>query len=282
MHTLSDKKLLMLKPKDILPSRLSVRKNTYDYELKPLADSIAVSGIIEPILIRKTENGKYEIISGNRRFKAAVMAGMRRIPCVLHRVDSHKAALFSVLENYNRKELSFFEEAEAFNTLIYEYSIPKALICTALGISSSTLSEKLKLLKIAPENRKLITDSGLSQEHATELLRVPISKQVETINKIVAEGLTVAQTVTLINEFLNPATAKPPHEKKLPAAEPIRKSAIGDVRLFSNSLFKLVTSLQNAGFDANSKKYETEKYIEYKIRIKKEPPQNETAQLKII
>lgn len=281
MHTLLDKKLLMLKPKDILPSRISLRKDTYDCELKALADSISASGIIEPILIRKTENGKYEIVSGNRRFKAAVMAGMRRIPCVLHQVDSHKAALFSVLENYNRKELSFFEQAEAFNCLICEYFIPKSLICTTLGISQSNLCEKLKLLKIPHDLRKTITEAGLKEEHAVELLRVPIANQAEIIEKVVLEELNVRETSELITNFLNPK--KSPRETVVQKESPIRKGVIGDVRIFSNSLFKLVDSVQSAGFEAHCKKYETEKYTEFKIRIKKEPPQNEAAmQLRII
>ena len=204
MHTLSDKKLLMLKPKDILPSRISLRKDTYDYELKSLAESISASGIIEPILIRKTENGKYEIISGSRRFKAAVMAGLRRIPCVLHRVDSHKAALFSVLENMGRKNLSFFEQAEALNTLIFEYSIPKSLICSTLGISPAYLCEKLQLLKIAPDIRKIIIEAGLEESCARELLRVPIKNQLEVVNKIVFGEWNTKQAAEFITEFLNP------------------------------------------------------------------------------
>ena len=276
MYTLPDKRLLMLKPEDIRPSRNQARKKFDEYELKQLADSIASNGIIQPISVRKLSDGKYEIIAGERRLRAAKMAGLKRIPCVLHKTDENTAALFTVTENLQRSNLSVFEEAEGINRLINEYSMSQSDVAERLGIAQSTLSNKLRLLRLDESLRERIISARLTERHARALLRIPPENRAQALDYMIANGLTVYQTEDYIKELLMPKTQKKEPEK------PIRKAAIGDVRLFSNSLSKLVSTLQSAGIDAKSRKYESEKYIEYKVRIKKEPQnKQESIQLKI-
>ena len=145
MHTISDKKLLMLKPEELKASVNQPRKSFDEYELKLLADSISVSGIIQPLAVRKTDDGKYELIAGERRLRAAIMAGIRRIPCVLHKTDDSTAALYAVIENLQRSNLSFFEESEAIDRLITTYGMSQAEVAARLGIAQSTLSNKLRI-----------------------------------------------------------------------------------------------------------------------------------------
>lgn len=275
MHTISDKKLLMLKPSDIKILDNQPRKYFDEYELKLLADSIASNGIIQPLSVRRSQDGKYEIIAGERRYKAAVMAGLRRIPCILHKADRKTVTVYSVVENLQRSNLTVFEQAEALQQLISCYGMSQIETAVKLGISQSALSNKLRLLKLDVLLRERISKAGLTERHARALLRLQPNLRESALDYIIANGLTVSQTDEYINGIISPKV-------KEPLIEPKRKSAIGDVRLFYNSLSKLVDTLQVAGIEASTKKYENDKYIEYKVRIKKEQMgSNRCKQLKI-
>ena len=279
MHTIAEKKLLMLKPDDIIPCAHQPRKNFDGYELQTLADSISVSGIIQPLTVRKGENGKYILISGERRLRAAKIAGLRRIPCVLHRTDETTSALYALTENMQRADLNFFEEAEAIQRLIIDFGLTQSEVAVRLGMATSTISNKLRLLKLSPEIQNRLSAANLTERHARALLRLPAEQRDTVLDKIIAEGLGLYQTEELINNILNPDETKDISEPEQEIVKPIRKSAIGDIKLFSNSLSKLLITMQNAGITANSRKHETDKYVEYKVRIFKNPPQYD--QLKI-
>ena len=274
MHTIADKKLLMLKPDAIKPSRNQPRKYFDDYELKTLAESFRVSGLIQPLTVRKNDEGEYELVAGERRLRAAKLAGLRRVPCILHKTDDTTAAIYSVIENLQRCDLSFFEEAYAIERLITDLGLSQSEVASRLGVAQSTLSNKLRILKLDGELKARIASAGLTERHARALLRLPDDKKSDTLDKIIAEGLNLKQTEELIESILSP---KPQPQE---AVMPVRKAMIGDVRLFANSLSKLLNTMQNAGIDAHSKKYETEKYIEYKVRINKNSPEK-YKQLKI-
>lgn len=277
MYTFSDKKLVMLKPSEIKASPNQPRKSFDEYELKALSDSIQASGIIQPLIIRKTLDGGYQLIAGERRLKAAMMAGLRRVPCVIHKTDDETAALYSILENLQRSNLTVFEEAEGINRLISEYGISQSEAAARLGISQSGLSNKLRLLNLSDNIKERISSARLTERHARALLKLPEEKREEALDRIIAEGLTVSQTEQYILSIINPKEKPQVAEQD----EPVRKSAIGDVRLFSNSLSKLLSTLQNSGIDAKSRKYETEKYIEFKVRIRKGSDSDRFKQLKI-
>ena len=276
MHTFVDKKLLMLKPDDIIPNENQPRKVFDTYELQSLADSIAANGIIQPLTVRKTEGGKYSLIAGERRLRAAKMAGLRRIPCVLHRTSDLVASLYAITENMQRSDLNCFEEAIAIQTLINDFRLTQAEAAVQLGMANSTVSNKLRLLKLSSEIQDRILSANLTERHARALLRLSPEQRDNALDKIIADGLNLSQTEELIENILNPVVDETPEE---PAVKPVRKAAIGDIKLFSNSLSKLLCTMQNAGITANSRKSETEKYIEYKVRIFKNPPQYD--QLKI-
>lgn len=277
MYTLTDKKLIMLKPGELKISPNQPRKSFDEYELKLLSDSIQASGIIQPLAVRKLADGSFELIAGERRLKAAVMAGLRRVPCVVHKTDDETAALYSVIENLQRSNLTVFEESYGINRLITEYGMSQSEAAARLGIAQSTLSNKLRLLKLSENIQERIVAARLTERHARALLRLPEESREEALDYIIAQGLTLQQTEDYVFNLLNPDKGE---DKK--AEEPIRKAAIGDVRLFSNSLSKLLLTLQNSGIDAKSRKYETDKYIEFKVRIEKNSADsNRYKQLKI-
>ena len=277
MHTFADKKLLMLKPDDITTNPSQPRKNFDTYELQSLADSISANGIIQPLTVRKDENGKYLLIAGERRLRAAKMAGLRRVPCVLHRTSDLVASLYAITENMQRSDLNFFEEALAIQTLINDFRLTQAEVAVQLGMANSTVSNKLRLLKLSPETQARILSANLTERHARALLRLSADAREDALQKIIANGLNLTQTEALIDSILNPIELEIQPEGK--AQPPIRKAAIGDIKLFSNSLSKLLCTMQNAGINANSRKRETESYVEYKVRIFKSSPQ--ATQLKI-
>ncbi len=280
MQNIFEKKLLMLKPESLLISQNHARKSFSQSQLKTLAESIAVNGILEPLAVKKTENGKFEILAGVRRFKAAQIANLRRIPCVVHTLDGQNAEIFSLTENIQRKNLELFEEANAIDRIIRKYDISQTQVAIKLGIEPQILTNKLKLLNLSPDIRQKITDANLTEHHARALLKLSIPERESAIDYIIENALSLNESEQYISEILNPNPK--PIAKMEVTEKPLRKQSIGDIRLFYNSLSKLVLTLKNAGINAITRKTETEKYIEYKVRIKKEPiPSNECQQLKI-
>lgn len=275
MHTIAERRLLMLRPADIRLSEFYMRQHIDDYELQRLADSIATSGVIQPIAVRRTEDRNYELIAGGRRLKAARIAGLRRVPCILHKVDDASAAVYAVLENMQRSSLSAFEEAQSIQRLIERYDLTRTETAVRLGMAQSCLTKKMDLLQLSPELQDRMSGAHLAEQYATAMLKLPAEKRDEALNKILSHGMTAKQADMLVESILNPA---PP---SVAEQTPVRKMAIGDIRIFANSLIKLVDTMQNAGITARINKNENEKYIEYKVRINKESLQIGCQQLKI-
>lgn len=270
MHTISEKKLLLLRPDDILPSPDQPRKSFDEYELRSLAESILANGIIEPLCVRQAGKNKYLLISGERRLRAAKMVGIRRLPCVVHNTDEKDAAVFTLAENIQRSDLNFFEEAAAIDRLLGLYGISRAEMAKRLGMAQSTLANKLQLLKIGTLERERILAANLTERHALALLPLNKADMSAALDIVTGEQLSVKKTEELVRSML-----KPPFEQQKDLNEPqqdtqpVRKTAIGDVKLFSNSLSKLLTTMQNAGIQASSHSRETDSYIEYEVRIEK-------------
>lgn len=281
MHTITDKKLLMLRPCDIRSSPYTSRTAFDDNSLNALAQNISVSGMIEPLPVRKNERGFYELICGERRLKAAKIAGVRRIPCIVHTVDTVTAAIYSLSENIHSRDLDFFDEAEAIERIIKVFGLTHTEAAIRLGIKQSYLNAKLKLLKLSPDLKNRIWEEDLSESIAMLLLKIPPEKRNYALEEIVLKGMSVAAASDFIDGILNP---RPSEQKAVTAPEkkaepPIRKTAIADIRIFSNSLVKLYESMQSSGFDARCLRRETDQYIEYKIRIFKKEESKPLQQL---
>ncbi|MGI6279116.1 MAG: ParB/RepB/Spo0J family partition protein [Acutalibacteraceae bacterium] len=260
----------MLNPRDIKRPQNPVRTVFDEYELSLLRDSIAASGMLQPLLVKKVSRGTYQLIAGERRLKAAIMAGLRRVPCVVHNVNETTAILYSIMENIQNRGLSAFEEAASLNMLINKKGMSMAEAAARLGVAQSTLAKKLQLLRLDDKIKDRIIAAGLTEEHARALLRLPKEGRAQALDVIISDALTAKQTEEYIFSILNP-----PLKPREPMAQevrekPVRKTAIGDPRLFSNSLVKLVDTLRNSGIGCSLKKTESEKYTEYRIKIKKE------------
>ncbi len=260
------RRLLMLKIDEVFPNENQPRKYFDEYELSLLAESIRQSGIIQPLSVRKIDNG-FELIAGERRLRAAKMAGLKKIPCLLYGADEVTSALYGIIENLQRSDLTVFEEAEGINRLIAEFGISHCDVASRLGIAQSTLSNKLRILRLSEEQRRRIVAARLSERHARALIRLPDDIRDDALSHIIAESLTLKETEAYIEKLLNP--------DKSDQKSAVLKKQISDIRIFANSLSRLVDTMVSAGLDAKKEKRENKNFIEYKIKIQKNSTQNE-------
>lgn len=283
MHTISERRIRMLKPRDIKKPQMSLREIKNEEELLLLRDSIAAQGILQPLLVRRIGRSTYQLIAGQRRLQAALMAGLRRVPCVVHNVNECEGVLYSLAENLQNRGLSVFEEAGAINYLINKRRVPLSSAAAKLGTSQTEISAKLQVLRLEERIRVRMTSAGLGLGHAKALLRLPKEGRAQALDKIISDGLSERQAEEYVFSILNPPLKNTEDVVEIPREKPIRKTAIGDVRLFSNSISKLVDTLKNGGVKTTFKRIENENYTEYKIRIKKETAEEkEYKQLKIV
>lgn len=246
----------------ILPNPHQPRKNFNWDDLEGLAESIHHNGLLQPITVRRKDNGKYELISGERRLRACKMAGLSAIPTIIIDIDEEKSALLAIIENLQRENLHFFEEAMAIERLIKGFGLSQEEVSRKLGKSQSTLSNKLRILRLPDEIRYNIMIYGLTERHARALLRLPSTALMEqVIDTVVEQGLTVSATEQLIFEIL---TKQPEKEKKGK-----KVMVFKDVRIFINTLNHAVSTMRKSGISAKATKNETDEYIEYVVKINK-------------
>lgn len=252
--------IILIPQEDIYPNPNQPRRRFDFDELEGLAQSIRQNGIIQPIAVRINGKGKYELISGERRLRASRLVGITRLPCIIMEADDEKSALFALIENVQRCDLEFFEEACAIEKLLTDYGMTREDICKKLGKAPSTVSNKLRLLRIPEDIRHKITQENLTERHARALLRLTSFTQMERAISIIAEKrLTVAESERLVSQILTNDSGK-----RQPAVKLFK-----DVRIFVNTLNHAVDTMRRAGIEADSAKSETEEYIEYVVRIPK-------------
>ncbi len=261
---MNDSKLSYIKVSQILPSPSQPRRHFDQYELEKLAESIRTSGIIQPLLVRLESKGMYELIAGERRLRAAKLIGLKKVPCIIKHTDGMSAAYITIIENLQRTDLSVFEEAEGINRLLTVYGLTRVEVAERLGLAESTLSNKLRLLKLDMNIRRRLEAARLTERHARALLRLPEEKRSSALDHIIAEQLTLTESEKYVDEILNP---KPQPKPEPPT--PIRKGSVSDVRLFANSLSKIVNTMRQTGYNAVTEQKETDSFIEYRILIPK-------------
>ena len=243
----------------ISPNPDQPRKHFSPDALTGLAKSIAQDGVIQPLTVRKNGEG-YVLVSGERRLRAAKLAGCKSVPCVVVRITDKRSAVVALVENLQRADLDCFEEAEAINVLITEYAIPRDEVALRLGLAQSTVSNKLRLLRLTPSQRKLICENSLSERHARALLRLPDVPQInEALGRIVSEHLTVAQTEKLVEQMCAEEKQRRSYKK--------RAAVLGDVKLFANTVDKAVRVMKLAGIDAKFSRTEHDGVIEFLITV---------------
>ncbi|MBQ4604693.1 MAG: ParB/RepB/Spo0J family partition protein [Clostridia bacterium] len=252
--------IILIPQEEIYPNPNQPRRRFDFDELEGLAQSIRQNGIIQPIAVRVNSRGEYELISGERRLRASRLVGITQVPCIIMEASDEKSALFALLENVQRSDLDFFEEAVAIDKLLTEYGMTRDEICKKLGKAPPTISNKLRLLRLPEEIRMRITQENLTERHARAMLKLTSVSQMERAMSIIAEKrLNVAETERLISQILtNDSRHRQPTVK-----------LFKDVRIFVNTLNHAVDTMRRAGIEADSAKSETDEYIEYIVRIPK-------------
>ncbi len=225
------------------PSQPRVIFNKED--LKNLADSIKYNGLLQPITVRVNSEKKYEIVSGERRLKATKMIGNKEIPCIVLQTDETQSAIFALIENLQRKNLNFFEEALAISQLIKKWNFTQDEVSIKLGKAQSTIANKLRLLKFSDEQKVTILTNNLTERHARALLKLNSKEEVdEIINIVIEKKLNVNQTENLIEAYLSKKN------KKKKTFIPIIK----DIKIFFNTINNAVKTMRKAGVMANIQK----------------------------
>lgn len=188
-----ESQILQVPIEDIIPNRFQPRLSFDDASLADLASSIKQHGIIQPLVLRR-KNDKYEIIAGERRFKAAKMAGLVSVPAVISNLDDNASAEVAIVENIQRKDLTAIEEARSYQALLDKGYMTQDELARKMGLSQSAISNKLRLLTLDEAVQEAILAEKISERHARTLLKVPShEKQRELLNKVINERLTVKQ-----------------------------------------------------------------------------------------
>lgn len=245
----------------IAPSPHQPRR-TFDMEsLCGLAESIRNFGIIQPVTVRKVAGG-FELVAGERRLRAARIAGLAKVPAIVQEMKEDTAASVALLENIQREDLSYLEEAESYRILMQKNGMTQEDLAKKMGKSQSSIANKLRILKLSPNVKEALNKSGLTERHARALLRLNDEKlQLEVIHTAETSHYNVAQTEALIDSIFR--------QQNQEAAHPVRKQVVKDVKIFFNTIKQAVEMIQKSGVYAQTQKNEDEEYIEYIIKIAK-------------
>lgn len=229
----------------IRPNRNQPRAFFDEAALLHLADSIRRYGVLQPISVRGMEDG-YEIIAGERRFRAARIAGLTEIPAIVYTVDSEQGSLLAIVENLLREDLNMFETAAAMDKLCREHGLTQEEVAERLSVSQSYVANKIRLLRFDAEMQERLLDACLTERHARAILRLPPSLWEKALDKIISHHANVETAERMIGEMLAAENIpkKPKHAKP--------RGVLRDVKLFYNSVDRAVALLRSCGIGART------------------------------
>ena len=252
-------KIIDIPIEQIVPNPNQPRRHFNSQELASLAKSISQDGIIQPLTIRRVDRN-FELISGERRLRAAKIAGLRRVPCIIVDISNQRSAILALIENIQRADLNCFEEAEAIALLIKEFGLTQEETAIRLGMAQSTVANKLRLLKLSGVERQLIFNNKLTERHARALLKVEDeSTRRLVLSHIIENNLTVDATEKYIQNLERNEKVRQSYSKRSPILK--------DVKLFFNTVDKAVKVMKMAGVEAEVKKKRKNGMIEYTILV---------------
>ena len=260
--------IIYLRVDDISPNPVQPRKSFEPEALGELSASIKNYGILNPLTVR-LRGGKYELVAGERRLRAARMAGLREVPCILLDVNMEDAGLIALVENLQRRDLDFIEEAAGISQLIRMFGMSQEEAARRIGKSQSAVANKLRLLKLPQDILDSLRQNGLTERHGRALLRLPTDEQRrEALNYIIDNGLTVAATDAYIDALLSGPEELQETEMK-EKEKPKRTFVLKDVRVFLNTLTRSIDLMKQGGIDAGFRREETDDSLILTISIPK-------------
>ena len=255
--------ILALRLDDIAPNPIQPRRRFDDAGLQELSESIRSYGVLHPLTVR-LRCGKYELVAGERRLRAARLAGLREVPCMVVDVDLEDAGLLALVENLQRKDLDFLEEARGLQKMIRLFGMSQEEAARRIGRSQSAVANKLRLLKLPEDVLESLRENGLSERHGRALLRLPDAEsQRAALETVLEKEMTVAATDAYVDALL--ASPEPPPRRP----EARRSFVMKDVRVFLNSLTHGLDLMKQGGIAAGLRREETEDALILTISIPK-------------
>lgn len=244
---------------DIRPNPSQPRRDFPLDGLMELAQSISENGILQPLTV-SMEGDVPILVAGERRLRAAKIAGLREVPCVEVRVEARRRQVLTLIENLQRQDMNCFEEAQGIRYLIDSFELTQCEAAHQLGMSQSAVANKLRLLRLPEDERKTLIENGCGERHARALLRLADrTRRLQVLEKVTGEKLTVAQTERLVEDLLAGRVRRRPS-----------KPLIRDVRVFFNTVNHALSIMRRGGIPAESTQREEGDYIEYVVRIPKQ------------
>lgn len=241
----TDKEIIYLPVDRVTPNPYQPRKFFRKESIEELARSIKEYGVMQPISVRLINGVSYELVAGERRLRATRLAGLSTIPAIVVNIKDQDSAMIAMIENIQRENLNFIEEAEGFQNLIEDYSFTQEELAKRMGKSQSTIANKVRILRLSKKVQKFIIENDLSERHARALLKiVDEDLQMDVLQKVVQQGLTVKKTEELVEKVLG-QTKEVSEEVKRDIKV---KRLVKDFRLFSNSIKQSIDIMKESGF----------------------------------
>lgn len=257
----TDGAVLLIPADDIVPNPEQPRRHFDEAALQGLAVSIRENGLLQPLTVTFRDRVPV-LLAGERRLRAARMAGLTTVPCVVSAAEGLERSTLTLIENLQREDMNCFETAEGIQRLMCAHGLTQEQAATRLGWAQSTVANKLRLLSLPPRIRRQLIAADLTERHARALLRLTDEAvQEAVVRRVIEERLTVAQTERLVEDALN---GHPPRRR----AQPV----VRDVRIFLNTVGHAVDVMRRSGIAAETEKTESDEYIEYRVRIPKHNP----------
>lgn len=259
------KKIVYVNIDSIRPNPYQPRKQFNPNALEELCESIKQFGVIQPINVRKISNSSYELIAGERRLRSAIMAGLKEIPAVVVDISDNESAIMALIENLQREDLSYMEEAEGYQSLLAEHRLTQEELAQKIGKSQSTIANKIRLLKLPPLVKKILADNHLTERHARALLKLHDEQlQLKVLKHVCEKGMNVKKTEELVDRAIERFT-KSPEEK---TGSKITRS-VKDIRIFVNTIRQAIDLMKKSGVNAKAAQIDRGEYVEFIVRIPK-------------
>ena len=258
-----EKNIIEVNIEKIIPNKNQPRKIFDEKALQELSNSIKTYGIIQPITVRQIDDENYELIAGERRLKAAKLSGLDKVPTVVMTVEEDDSAAMALIENLQRENLNFLEEADAYNKIVKEFNITQSELAEKIGKTQSTIANKMRILKLPEKVKQIVVDNNLSERHARALLKVEDEEiQLSILKKVIKKDLNVSSTEKLIKSIVDDL-----RKEKINNRKNIKNFI--NYRIYVNTIKNAYNEILKTGIDAEFQQDDNDNFIEIKVRIPK-------------
>ena len=260
---MEDKKVMEIPIENIVPNPYQPRKVFSQAALEELSNSIKVYGILQPITVRQKDD-KYELIAGERRFRAAKLANLQAVPAIINNMSDESSAVLALLENLQREDLNFIEEAMGYENLIKEHEFTQQQLAEKLGKNQSTIANKLRILRLPNSVKIKLVENNLTERHERALLKLPTEELInEVLDKVIKNELTVKKTEKMIKDLLEELESPQDSDKKQNI-----KGTMG-IRIYLNTMKQAFDAIIGTGIEAKYNEVDKGDYMEVVVKIPK-------------